>query len=460
MANIIEAHGWMTLIPLIVMLILVASTKKVFESILISTALVYIFSDGYKFIFSAVNGIYDVFAEGTYAWIVLMLALFGGLIALMIQSGGINGFKKFATRYVKSERSSLVLTWILGLILFIDDYVNNLGIGPTMRGITDKYKVPREQLGFTICSMGTPICAMVPVTAFAVFVFTVMQDNGVSGENANMVTEYIKVIPYMFFPICIVIISLLLSLGVLPRVGHLKKYYKQIEEGTYELTEKEKEEVRSSAEEDIVSDDAGSNLLDFALPVVLLVVVMLITSDLVFSVICALALAFVMYIPRKKMTVTEFFSTFFSGINDMIFILVVVLMTFVFVEGLNGIGFSDYVVGAVTPLLSGGAIPALTFITVAVVAFLGVDYWAVMLLIAPIALPLATQFDVSSYITMAAIVSGSVFGGTSCFFAEQMLMCSQAVERPTVRLALTGLPYSLLGGVVTVGLYLIFGFAI
>jgi Na+/H+ antiporter NhaC len=349
---------------------------------------------------------------------------------------------------------------VLGLILFIDDYINNLGLGPTMRGITDKYKVPREQLAFTICCMGTPICALVPVTAFAVFVFGVMEENGVSPEGANMLTEYLKVVPFMFFPIVIIIIALLLSLGVLPRVGAFKKYFNQLAEGTYSLSDKEKEEVKEAEEEDIVTDDKSASLLDFVLPVLVIVVTMLITSDLVFSVILALVLAFILYIPRKKMTVTEYFAEFFSGVNDMIFILAVVLMTFVFVEGLNSIGFNEYVTGVVKPLLAGGAIPALTFITVGLIAFLGVDYWAVMLLIAPISIPLAIDFGVSPYVTTAAIVSGSVFGGTACFFAEQMLMCSQAVRRPTVRVAIGGLPYSVFGGIITIGLYLVFGFAL
>jgi Na+/H+ antiporter NhaC len=433
----------------------------VFESILIATVLVYILEGGEKFIFRIENAIYDVFAEGTYPWILLMLCLFGGLIALLIRSGGINAFKRFATRYVQSERSSLVLTWILGLILFIDDYINNLGLGPTMRGITDKYKVPREQLGFTICCMGTPICALVPVTAFAVFVYGVMKKHGVSAEGANMLTEYMKVVPFMFYPIIIIVIALLLSIGIIPRIGPFKTYYKQLQEGTYKLSEKEEEKLlEEGGEEDIVTDSANSSLVDFVLPVLVIVVTMLITTNLVFSVVCALALAFVMYIPRKKMSVTEYFEEFFSGIKDMVFILAVILMTFVFVVGLNAIGFPEYVTATIKPLLAGGAIPALTFITVAVIAFLGVDYWAVMLLIAPISIPLAMDFSVSPYLTVAAIVSGSVFGGTACFFAEQMLMCSQAVQRPTVRLAVGGLPYSIGGGVITVALYLIFGFAL
>jgi Na+/H+ antiporter NhaC len=203
-----------------------------------------------------------------------------------------------------------------------------------------------------------------------------------------------------------------------------------------------------------------ARLIDFVLPVALLVGVMLLTSDLVMSVILGLAAAFALYIPRKKMSVTTYFEHFFSGVNDMIYILVIVLMTFVFVRGLNAIGFSEYVIAMVAPVLSGGAIPALTFVTVGIIAFLGVDYWAVMLLIAPVAIPLSGQFDVSAYLTVGAIVSGSVFGGTACFFAEQILMCSQAVQRPPLRVALGGLPYSVLSFVLAAALYLIAGFAL
>lgn len=455
----IEATFW-TVVPLLLMLVLVITTKKIFESMLIPIALVFIMKDGKNFLTGFQDAVYEVFAEGTYPWILLMLTLFGALIRLLIRSGGISGFRRFATRYIKSERSSLVFTWILGLVLFIDDYINNLGIGPTVREITDRYDVPREQLGFTVCSMGTPICSLVPLTAFAVFVYgSIMVDYGVSPEGA-MLTEYAKLIPFMFYPILIILIVFLLSAGIAPRVGPFKTYYKQLKEGTYALTEAEKAIVADEDEEEDIVGEEGGKIIDFLLPVLVLIVAMFATSDLVFAVILALATCFAMYLPRKKMNMTEFFKSFFAGINDMIYILIIVLMTFVFVFGLNEIGFSDYVVETITPFLNGGAIPALTFVTVGIVAFLGVDYWAVMLLIAPIAIPLSGQFDVNVYMTVAAIASGSIFGGTACFFAEQILMCSQSVQRPPMRVALGGLPYSVTAFIGTTILYLIFGFVL
>jgi Na+/H+ antiporter NhaC len=289
--------------------------------------------------------------------------------------------------------------------------------------------------------MGTPICALVPLTAFAVFTFSIMQEYGVSPMGSNMLVEYMKVVPFMFYPISIILVALLLSLGILPRVGPLRAYYRERGESKVHETER----------------PVQGSILDFALPVLVVVVTMFSTSDLVLSVILALVVVFALSIFRKKMTVTEYFDTFFAGIKDMVYILVVVLMTFVFVKGLENIGFSDFVVENVGTILAGSVLPALTFMVVGIIAFLGVDYWAVMLLFAPVALPLAAMFSVNPYLTMAAIVSGSVFGGTACFFAEQNLMCSQSVGRPPVRVAMGGLPYSLLAFVVTTALYLIVG---
>lgn len=440
--------GILTVLPLILMVVLVIATKRVLEAMIIPIIFVFVLKDGTGFVYGFVDSIYEVFAEGTYTWVMLMLFLFGVLIQLLLESGGIDGFRRLALRYIKSERSSLVFTWILGLILCIDDYINDLAIGPTVRKITDEYKVPREGLGYIVCTMGVPICTLLPITAMAVFVFGVMQDMGVAAEDSDMLVEYMKVWPFLFYPMVIIIVSLLLAIGILPRVGPLKKL-------ALELKAEEALAEGAEAEDDFKED---GQLIDFILPVVILVGIMLFTSDLVLAVLVAIAVCFVMYLPRKKMKFDEFFANVYEGMHSMLDILVILLLVFVFVNGLNAIGLSEYVVEAMTPYLVGGAIPVLAFIVVAALAFCGVDYWAVMLLVGPIVIPLAETFGVNPYLAMASVVSGAVCGGTSCYFGEQMLMCSKAVERTSVQVARVGLPYSILAAVITAILYAIVGF--
>lgn len=439
--------GFLTIVPLIIMVVSVIVTKRVFESMIIPIILVFVLKDGTGFIGGFVDSFYEVMAEGTFPWILMMLTLFGALIQLLLESGGIDGFRRLALRYIKAERSSLVFTWILGLILCIDDYINDLAIGPSVRSITDRYKVPREAVGTVVISMGVPICSLLPVTAMAVFVFGIMKDSGISGENAGMLTEYMKVVPFLVYPMLIVLVAFLLAVGILPKIGPLRKLSKQMQEET------------EIAEEHQQFDEKGQ-LLDFIIPVLVLVGVMLYTNDLVVAVLIAIAVCFALYIPRKKMKFDDFFKNFFEGVHSMIDILVILLMVFIFVNGLTGIGLSEYVIETTTPFLAGGAIPVLTFIVVALLAFGGVDYWAVILLMAPITIPLAVNFDVNVYLTMAAAVSGAVCGGTSCFFGEQMLMCSQAVEKKPTELAVANLPYSIIAFVGTAVIYAILGFVL
>ena len=439
--------GFLTIVPLILMVVSVIVTKRVFESMIIPIILVFVLKDGTGFIGGFVDSFYEVMAEGTFPWILMMLTLFGALIQLLLESGGIDGFRRLALRYIKAERSSLVFTWILGLILCIDDYINDLAIGPSVRSITDRYKVPREAVGTVVISMGVPICSLLPVTAMAVFVFGIMKDSGISGENAGMLTEYMKVVPFLVYPMLIVLVAFLLAVGILPKIGPLRKLSKQMQEET------------EIAEEHQQFDEKGQ-LLDFIIPVLVLVGVMLYTNDLVVAVLIAIAVCFALYIPRKKMKFDDFFKNFFEGVHSMIDILVILLMVFIFVNGLTGIGLSEYVIETTTPFLAGGAIPVLTFIVVALLAFGGVDYWAVILLMAPITIPLAVNFDVNVYLTMAAAVSGAVCGGTSCFFREQMLLCSQAVEKKPTELAVANLPYSIIAFVGTAVIYAILGFVL
>ncbi len=440
--------GFWTIVPLILMVVLVITTKRVLESMIIPIIMVFVLKEGSGFIVGFTDSFYAVMEEGTFPWILLMLTLFGGLIQLLLESGGIDGFRKLALKYIKSERSSMVFTWILGLILCIDDYINDLAIGPSVRSITDQHHVTREGLGTIIISMGVPICSLLPVTAMAVFVFGIMKDSGISAADSNMLTEYMQVVQFLIYPMMIVLVAFLLAVGILPKIGPLKRLSKELKMvGLQESEETEK-------------FDEDGKLRDFIIPVVVLVGVMLYTNDLVVSVLCAIATCFVLYIPRKKMAFDDFFKNFLEGIHSMIDILVILLLVFVFVDGLNGIGLSEYVIETTTPFLAGGVIPVLSFVVVALLAFGGVDYWAVILLMAPITVPLAETFGVNVYLTIAAVVSGAVCGGTTCFFGEQMLMVSQSVQRKSTELAVVNLPYAIIAFVATGIIYAVLGFAL
>ena len=453
-------YGLISCIPIVVLLVSVLWTRRIFECILVSIAIALFIGEGLSgILWSFIDLIYVMLADETYSWILLMLLLFGGLIKLLEESGGTFGFGAVATKYIKSDKSSLVATYILGILIFIDDYLNNLTIGSAMRGITDQYKVLREMLAITINTTGAPICVLNPFSTWAVFIFGLMQAVGVTGDQ-TLVVGFTKLIPYIFYAIIAVAMVPFMIYGVIPRVGPLKKAYERANDGVLFPVELASSSMEFDEERDRILGSVKPKLRNFLIPMLVVVAVTLVTEDLVPGVITGIVTCFILYIPTKNMRITQFFDTFFEGIKDMIFIATFIMMAFIFVEAVNGLGFSDYVIETVKPYMIGGTIPVITFIVVGVMSFAGMDFWAVMILFFPIVVPLSQHFGIDLYLAMGSIVSGAVFGGHACFFSDQMLMSSASVQiRPTDE-AICLLPYAVMAAIVTAILYLIFGFVL
>lgn len=453
-------YGLISCIPIVVLLVSVLWTRRIFECITVSVIIALVIGEGPGgFLWAFIDLIYDMLADETYSWILLMLLLFGGLIKLLEESGGTFGFGAVATKYIKSHKSSLVATYILGILIFIDDYLNNLTIGSAMRGITDQYNVPREMLAITINTTGAPICVLNPFSTWAVFIFGLMQAAGVTGEQTLLV-GYTKLIPYIFYAIIAIIMVPLMIYNVVPKVGPLKKAYQRAETGLLFPADLALTSTEFDEERDRIMERITPKLRDFLIPMLLVVIVTIITEDLVPGVLVGIATCFIMYIPTKNMSVAQFFDSFFEGIKEMVFIATFIMMAFIFVEAVNSLGFSDYVIESVKPYMIGGAIPAITFIVVGVMSFAGMDFWAVMILFFPIVVPLSQHFGIDLYLAMGSIVSGAVFGGHACFFSDQMLMSSASVQiRPTDE-AICLLPYAVMAAVLTAILYLILGFVL
>jgi len=336
-------YGLISCIPIVVLLVSVLWTRRIFECILVSIAIALFIGEGLSgILWSFIDLIYVMLADETYSWILLMLLLFGGLIKLLEESGGTFGFGAVATKYIKSDKSSLVATYILGILIFIDDYLNNLTIGSAMRGITDQYKVPREMLAITINTTGAPICVLNPFSTWAVFIFGLMQAVGVTGDQ-TLVVGFTKLIPYIFYAIIAVAMVPFMIYGVIPKVGPLKKAYERANDGVLFPVELASSSMEFDEERDRILGSVKPKLRNFLIPMLVVVAVTLVTEDLVPGVITGIVTCFILYIPTKNMRITQFFDTFFEGIKDMIFIATFIMMAFIFVEAVNGLGFSDYV---------------------------------------------------------------------------------------------------------------------
>jgi tetracycline resistance efflux pump len=120
----------------------------------------------------------EVMMDETIAWVIIVCGLMGSLITLLMRVGAASAFSRALSSKAQNSTSALLYTWLLGLVVFIDDYLNALAVGSSMRKVTDKFKVSREMLAYVVDSTAAPICVLVPVSTWAVFYAGLFMDAG------------------------------------------------------------------------------------------------------------------------------------------------------------------------------------------------------------------------------------------------------------------------------------------
>ena len=149
------------------------------------------------------------------AYVILICGLFGSLVALLTASRGSFGFTKIVTKICNTERKTLFATFILGILIFVDDYLNVLSIGTAMKGSYDKKKVPRESLAYLLDSTGAPVCVLIPFSSWAAYFGAIFlqQDCVKDLAGGSLMKTYLMAVPYCVYPIVALIIVFLFCMG-------------------------------------------------------------------------------------------------------------------------------------------------------------------------------------------------------------------------------------------------------
>lgn len=189
--------GIITLIPVFSFLILALVTKKCIFSIMVSGMLGYIFYYKAGFFSPMMDALQEAACDGDNNYIVIICLLFGCFVQLLRQSKGALAVGELARKYIKSEKQVLLLTWLCGIIIFVDDYLSILVTANTVLPLADEHKTPREMLCYIINTTSAPVCIIIPISAWVVFfsgIFEQQKEAAVVGSGAMDI--YYHVMPY------------------------------------------------------------------------------------------------------------------------------------------------------------------------------------------------------------------------------------------------------------------------
>ncbi|HJJ93756.1 MAG TPA: hypothetical protein O0X31_04355, partial [Methanocorpusculum sp.] len=398
----------------------------------------------------------DTMLDPDMAWLIIVCGLMGSIIALIERSGGAIAFGNWAAKHAKGEKSSLVWTWIMGIAIFLDDYLNSMAVGSCMRSLTDKFKVPREMLAYVVDSTAAPLCVLIPISTWAVFAGGLLEANGWAPEGMGLI-YFIQTIPYNFYAWVAAIMVILVIFRIIPVFGPMKKAYARVAAGGPIAPEgSEKIDLYSGGE---LNFTKTPRIINLVIPIISLVVFTLIFDiDLQMGVICTIPVMFILYLAQGIMNAEEFADCVVKGLQNMIMPLLLMVLAWVFAAMSEQIGFTQYVIDTVAANVGVALLPFVVFVALAITQFVTGTNWGLYIIALPIVIPLAIQMDANVALSVGAVISAGVLGSHCCFYSDATVLTSAACGCDNFRHAFTQMPYGILAGVIAAIMFLVCGF--
>lgn len=438
-----EHFGLISVAPAAFLLFYVFYTKRILESLMLAGLLGFLMAHKGDFFSPLSDAFLGIMLDEDIAWLFIVCGLMGSIIALIEKAGGAFAFGDFVAQRAKTERSTLVWTYILALIMFIDDYLACLTIGASMTPITDRHKTPREMLAYVIDSTAAPVCILVPISTWAIFIGKLMEQHGLAPDGQGVV-YFIKTIPYNFYAWAAMIVTLLVVLGVIPVFGPMKGAYKRVKEGG-PIAPPGSERIDMRAGEDFFVPE-NPKLRFFFLPIICLVAsTIYFDVDMQRGVIATCAFIFVYYVGAGIMSPEEYMDLLIKGIKNMLFPLFMVILAYFFAAACEQIGFISYVIEIGLRFMSPAMLPLVIFLTFGITEFVMGISWGMYVIAMPIVIPLSAALGANPFIAVGAVASAGVWGSHICFYSDATILTSSACGCDNFRHAITQVPFGLIG---------------
>ena len=436
--------GIWSLIPPILAVALAFLTKNVILSLFVSlfsgclilaygnpwTALQTTFSD-YLFV--------DM-TSGSNAQTIVLMAVIGGFVALVEKSGGARAFARAISNKLTKPVSAQLACWLGGLAIYFSDSGNSLILGPIFRPVFDKLKVSRAKLSYILDSTSSPVCILIPITGWGVYVMNIIATQyeaiGIEGSDAG---TFMQAIPYQFYAI--------LALVLIPVIALSKKNFGPMARSEQLALKGLTEEQMKSEDAIVVEDDKEVSMWNMLLPLIVLFVVIFamfigwgwpthniagskIRIALTSGYLLAAITCLIMIVKQKLMTFQQAFDIFVGGIQKMGSILAVIVVAWGVGSVCGTLGTSTFIVESTT-----------------------------MAILLPIGINMAYSFNLDFPLVIAAVLSGSLFGDHCSPISDTTIMSSMAAGCNHIEHVKTQLPYALVAAAGSFITYLIVGFA-
>ncbi len=432
--------GIEALIPTIVVITSAIIMKRALEPLVFGCLVGFAMLSGENFASSFLDAVLKSMGDETVRWIVLVVALFGAIIGLLVKSGGAKAFAESLSRLVKSGSQALLTTWGLGVAIFIDDYLNALAVGSSMKQVTDKFKISREMLSYVVDTTAAPVCILLPFSTWAIYVSGLLESNGVAATGEGL-KAYISAIPYMIYAWIALIMPPLLSTGKIPLIGAMKEAEIRAQAGQHLPPDYAEEENG----DDQPTNDKGKKAINFILPMVALIFfTWLFDVDILKGAAVTLVMTVVMFKVQGVFDLHEVFNTAIDGAKSMVEVIIILIMSFVLKDVNDQLELTQYIIELATSFVNPVILPVMTFLCLSTIAFCTGTFWGLYAVALPIIIPLGQAMSVDINLMIGSVISAGAFGSHACFYSDSTILSAKGSGCPPIQHALTQLPYAVI----------------
>lgn len=464
------------LVPAFVMITLVIITRKVLISLSVGVILAAFIHSNYNPIDAIVyiaESFFNILTDiHWYLPILGFVVIIGGITSVLTLSGGVKAFAHWAVSKVKNPVAAQLLTWLLGIIIMIDDYFNALVIGEVSKPITDEYKISRAKLAYIIDSTSAPVVIMMPISTWGAYIIgligALLIDAGYTARTGF--AEFVAAIPYQFYPITtLIMVFLVIKFGV--KFGPMK---------TYEEASAKGDDISMFESEEILDHVEGKKATHWTLiaPILLLVIMtffmMLLAADfkfsgimdqeitipLLFGGVAAFLLTLILAFMDKAIKPKSILKVSGVGMFEMLKSAVIILiLAWMVSSAIQDLGTGDLIAEFVANSnIAASFMPLILFLIAGGMAFTTGTSWGSFGILLPIAIPIAMSTDPTFMpAIIAAVLGGAVFGDHASPVSDTTVLSATGARSKLHAHFISQLPYALIAAVIAVLSYLVYG---
>ena len=474
------------LVPPIVAIVLALITKETFSSLFIGIlvgALLLTGFDPVATVTAIVSGSFgegeDVITTGLIpavadnAGIFIFLVMLGIMVALVNSTGAANAFGKWAGKHVKSRIGASLATFVLGVLIFIDDYFNCLTVGSVMRPVTDEQKISRAKLAYLIDATAAPICMIAPVSSWAAAVSGVAQDL----PNVSGIELFISAIPFNFYSLLTIVFIIVITVMGFDYGPMAKSELAAYQDGDL-----------GSLGNDEAVENSKATLWDMLIPIVFLIIMCVCgllfvggfwdaesanKGDIIASFgdtdafvglpwgsLIAVVFTFIYLICRRVISFKDAMESMTKGFEAMVPAILILTFAVTLKSMTNGLGADVFVAS----LMEGAAaslyalLPAIIFLVAWGLAFATGTSWGTFGILIPIVLPIFSAESTLLTIGISACLAGAVAGDHCSPISDTTVMASAGANCNHIEHVSTQLPYVITVGSISFVCFIIAGF--